>query len=140
MNAMPGWFKVAAVLALLWNLLGCVALIADLSMSPGDVAALPEAHQALYAARPDWAVAATAVAVLGGVLGCIGLLLRRRWAFHVLMLSLAGILLQDLAMFVLVDGARLAGPGVVAMQGVVLAIGIGLVLLSRRAMARGWLV
>ena len=82
---------------------------------------------------------ATALAVLGGVLGCVGLLLRRKWALPVLGLSLIGILVQDYGLFVLVDGAHLAGSGAVVTQGLVLAIGIGLVWLSGKARARGWL-
>ncbi|MBN6152752.1 hypothetical protein JR065_20695 [Xanthomonas sp. AmX2] len=136
----PAWFTVVAVLALLWNLLGCIALFSDLRLSPDDLAKLPEAQQALYAARPVWAVAASGIAVFGGVLGSIGLLLRRKWAFPVFVLSLLGILIQDLALFVLADGASLAGPVAVVMQAVVLAIGLGLVLLSRKWTARGWLI
>lgn len=139
MNA-PTWLRVVAVVALLWNVLGCLAFFSDLGLSPEDLAKLPEAQQALHAARPGWAVAATAIAVFGGVLGSLGLLLRKRWAFPVFVLSLLGILVQDFGMFVLVDGARLAGPVAVAMQAVVLAIGIGLVWLSRKGIARGWLV
>ena len=136
----PTWFKVVAALALLWNLLGCVAFFMDLRLSPEDLAALPEAQQALYAARPAWAVAATAIAVFGGALGSVGLLLRRKWAFPVLVLSLLGIIVQDFGLFVLADGASLAGPVAVVLQAVVLVVGIGLVLLSRRGIARGWLV
>ena len=136
----PTWFKVVAVVALLWNLLGCLAFFSDLLLSTEDLAKLPEAQQALYAARPGWAVAATAVAVFGGVLGCLGLLLRRKWALPVLILSLLGILIQDFGLFVLADGASLAGPVAVVMQAVVLAVGIGLVWLSRKGIARGWLV
>jgi hypothetical protein len=139
MNKPPKWFLIVAVLALLWNLLGCMAVMSDLRLSPADVAALPAAQQELYAARPGWAVAATALAVLGGVLGCVGLLLRRKWALPVLGLSLVGILVQDYGLFVLVDGAHLAGSGAVVTQGLVLAIGIGLVWLSGKARARGWL-
>jgi hypothetical protein len=139
MNKSPGWFKAVAVIALLWNLLGCLAFFSDLRLSPEDLAKLPESQQALYAARPGWAVAATGLAVLGGVLGCIGLLLRKKWAFPVLVLSLVGILVQDFNLFVLADGARLAGPVAVAMQAIVLAVGIGLVALSRKGIAQGWL-
>ena len=109
-------------------------------MTPEDVAALPEAQQALYAARPGWAVVATAVAVIGGALGCLGLLLGRKWAFVLLLLSLAGILVQDYGLFVLADGASLAGPAAVIMQAIVLAVGVGLVLLGRKGIVRGWLV
>jgi hypothetical protein len=136
----PAWFKFVAVLALLWNLLGCIAFFSDLRLSPEDLAKLPEAQQALYAARPGWAVAATAMAVFGGALGSMGLLLRKKWAFPVFVLSLLGIIVQDMGLFVLADGLRLAGPVAVVLQSVVLAVGIGLVLLSRKGIARGWLL
>ncbi len=136
----PTWFKIVAVVALLWNLLGCFAFFSDLRLSPEDLAKLPEAQQALYAARPGWAVAATAVAVFGGVLGSIGLLLGKKWALPTLVLSLLGILVQDFGLFVLAKGASLAGPVAIVIQGIVLAIGVGLVLLSRKGIARGWLV
>ena len=139
MNTSPTWFKVVAVLALIWNLLGCIAFASDMRLSPDDIANLPEAQQALYAARPGWAVAATAVAVIGGLLGCIGLLLGKRWAFILLALSLVGILVQDFGLFVLIEGASLAGTTAVVMQAIVLAVGICLVLLSRKGIARGWL-
>ena len=136
----PTWLKVVAGVALLWNLIGCLAFFSDLSLSPEDLAKLPDAHQALYAARPGWAVAATAVAVFGGVLGSIGLLLGKRWALPVFGLSLLGILVQDFGLFILADGASLAGTVAFAMQGVVLVVGVGLVLLSRKGISRGWLI
>ena len=127
------------MVALLWNLLGCFAIAADVMLAPADLAKLSAAQQQLYAARAGWAVAASMTAVLGGAIGCIGLLLRKKWAFPVLILSLIGILVQDFGLFVVVDGATLAGPVAVIMQTIVLAIGIGLVLLSRKGIARGWL-
>ncbi len=139
MDKPPRWFKVVAVVALLWNVLGCIAFFSDLRLSPDDLAKLPEAQQALYAMRPGWAVAATALAVFGGVMGCIGLLSRKKWAFALLGLSLIGIVVQDFGLFVLAGGASLAGPVAFVMQGIVLAVGIGLVLLSRKGIARGWL-
>jgi hypothetical protein len=56
MNTAPRWFKVVAVVALLWNLLGCLTFFSDLCLSPDDVVELPQAQQALYAARPSWAI------------------------------------------------------------------------------------
>ena len=91
MNSPPKWFKVIAVVALLWNLLGCFAFVSDLRLSPEDVAHLSKAQQALYNARPGWAVASTALAVLGGALGCIGLLLSKSWALPLFIVSLVGI-------------------------------------------------
>lgn len=139
MTSTPTWFKVTACVALVWNLVGCIAFAMDLGMSQDDIAQLPEAQKALYAARPAWALMATAIAVFGGLFGCLGLLLRRKWALALLVLSLLGVLVQDFGLFVLVDGARLAGQVVVALQALVLAIAIGLVMLARNGIARGWL-
>lgn len=55
-----------------------------------------------------------------------------------LVLSLIGILVQDFGLFVLADGASLAGPVAVVMQAIVLAIGVALVALARLAVKRGW--
>ena len=129
--------RVWAGLALLWNLLGCAAFVSDLRLTADDIAALPAAQQALYAARPAWAVAATATAVFGGAAGCVGLLLARRWAVPLLALSLLGIVAQDIGLFVLAGGAAVAAPAVWALQGLVLLVGISLLALARRAAARG---
>lgn len=139
MNKVPKWFIAIAVVALLWNLLGCTAFFADLQLSPQDVAKLTPAEQTLYNARAGWAIAATALAVFGGAAGCIGLLLRKKWAFILLSLSVVGVLVQDFGLFILVNGVALAGTVAVVLQSLVLVIAVGLVWLSRFATARGWL-
>ena len=139
MNKPPKWFWAIAIVALLWNLLGCLAFFSDLQLSPQDLAKLSPGQQTLYNARAAWAVAATALAVFGGAAGCVGLLLRKRWAFLLFALSLAGVLVQDFGLFVLVNGASLAGSVAVVLQLLVLVIAIGLVFLSRFATAREWL-
>jgi hypothetical protein len=93
----------------------------------------------MYAARPAWAVAATAVAVWFGAAGCLGLILRKRWAVAVLAASLAGVIVQDLAIFVLSKAGAEASAAAYAAQGLVLIVAIGLVLFARRAKSRGWL-
>ena len=139
MSKSPLWFKVVAVLALLWNLIGCLAFASDVRLTAEDIAKLPDAQQALYNSRPSWAVASTAVAVVGGALGSLALLLGKKWALPVLIASLIGVVVQDIGMFVLVDGASLAGTTAVVLQALVLVIAIGLVLLSRKGLARSWL-
>ncbi|MCB9070364.1 MAG: hypothetical protein H6629_21520 [Calditrichae bacterium] len=139
MNTPPKWFKPVAIAAFIWNLLGCLAYLSDVMLTPEDIAAMSEAEQALYAARPAWAVGATAIAVWGGALGCLGLILRKSWANLVLMLSLAGVVVQDIALFGMSNAAAMAGPVVYVMQGVVLLVAIGLVLLSRKALKLGWI-
>ncbi|MDG6349152.1 hypothetical protein QAA18_10455 [Luteimonas sp. 8-5] len=139
MSNAPKWLTPVAIVGLLWNLLGCFAWVMDMRLTPEQVAAMGAEMQQLYASRPLWAVSATGVAVLGGAVGCIGLLLRKRWASKLLWLSLVGVIAQDIGLFVLADGATLAGPGAVAMQGVVLVISIALALLGRHGVRAGWL-
>lgn len=140
MSAAPRWFVPVAVVALLWNLMGCAAYLVDVTLTAEDVARMGAAEQALYNARTAWGVAATAVAVWFGAAGSLGLVLRRRWAQPLLILSLLGVLIQDLGIFVLSDAASQAGAVAMVLQGIVLVIAIALVLLARRAAARGWLV
>lgn len=140
MQPAPSWFKPVAILALLWNLAGCLAYLSDVMLSPADIAAMTPDQQAMYAMRPAWSVAATALAVWGGALGCVGLIMRKRWAVPVLSISLIALLVQDLSLFVLSDAARLAGPVVYVLQAFVLLVSVLLLVLARRAQARGWLV
>jgi uncharacterized membrane protein YjjB (DUF3815 family) len=139
MNKAPKWYMPVAIVALLWNLIGCAAYLADVTLTPEDVAKMSAAQQALYNSRPAWAVAATAIAVWGGAAGCVGLILRRRWATPLLIASLAGVIVQDIGLFGMTDVVAQEGPKVLVLQGLVLVIAIGLVLLARKATARGWL-
>ena len=82
-------------------------------------------------------MAATAVAVWGGAAGCVGLIMRKRWSAVLLELSLAGVIVQDIGLFIL-SGVN-PGGFVMAMQGFVLLIAILLVVLSRKAISRQWI-
>lgn len=139
MKKPPLWFTVVVAVALLWNILGLLAVLADLRLSPADIAALPAQQQELYKARPLWSVGASIVAVVAGTLGCLVLLLRKRAALVLLYASLLGVVLQDIGIFLVAGAARLAGPVPFILQGLVLVISVGLVFLAHRAASRDWL-
>ncbi len=136
--AAPKWFLPVAIVALLWNLLGCMAYLSDVMLKPEDIAKLTPTQQALYAARPAWSVAATAIAVWAGAAGCLALILRRRWAKPLLLASLVGVIGQDIALFALSSARAQIGMTAIVLQGLVLVVAIALVLLARKANARGW--
>lgn len=139
MKTTPTWYLPVTILALLWNLVGCAAYLADVMLTPEDIAQMSAAQQAIYAARSPWAVAATAIAVWGGAAGSLGLILRKRWAMPLLIASLAGVIIQDLGLF-LVSGVReQIDSTAMILQGLVLLIAIGLVLFARTAAVRGWI-
>ncbi len=139
MNAAPKWYLPTAIVALLWNLLGCAAYLHDVTLTPDDLASMSAAQQALYAARPAWAVAATAIAVWGGAAGCVGLILRKRWSTPLLVASLAGVVVQDIGLFAVAGAAARVEPIAPVLQGLVLLVALGLVVLARKATARGWI-
>jgi len=139
MTKPPQWFTVTAIIALLWNLVGVAAFVMDSTITPEDLAKLPEGQQTLYAAREGWITLATGLAVIAGTIGCIGLLLRKKWALPVFVASLVGVLAQDVGMFVLINGVALGGMFTAVLQAVVLIIAILLIMLSRKGIARGWL-
>lgn len=135
----PKWFTAAAIVALLWNLLGCVAFYADLRLTPDDVAKMSAAQQAMYASRPAWSVVATGVAVIAGALGCVGLLVRTRWSLVLFVLSLIGVVAQDVSLFAMTGVAGAIDTTAYVLQGLVLVVAVALVLLARRAIKAGWL-
>lgn len=139
MQPTPKWYMPVTIAALLWNALGCFAYLSDVTLKPEDIAKMTAAQQQMYAARPAWAVAATAIGVWFGAAGCLGLILRKRWATGLLLGSLLGVIVQDLALFLLSGAAAAAGPAAYVLQGCVLVVSILLVWLARTAAARGWL-
>ncbi|ALZ75248.1 hypothetical protein [Rheinheimera sp. F8] len=139
MTAIAKWFYPVVVLALLWNLMGLFVFWTDVTMTPEQIAAMPAAMQEVYHSRPLWSVLATATAVIGGTLGTILLLLRLPLATPLLVVSLLGVVLQDLS-FALQPAARaLVDQTVIILQGSVLLIALGLCYLARLAGQRGWL-
>ena len=139
MTAIAKWFYPVVVLALLWNLMGLFAFWTDITMPPEQIAAMPAAMQEAYQSRPLWSVLATAAAVLGGTLGTVLLLLRLPLATPLLLVSLLGVVLQDIS-FALDPAARaLIDQTVIILQSLVLLIAVALLYLARTAGQRGWL-
>lgn len=133
------WFKVVSCIALLWNLLGLMAFVMQITMSQEAIAALPENQQPLYDNVPFWVNVAFACAVIFGTLGCVGLVLRAKWALPLFIVSLVGVLVQNFHIFAISDAIAALGPTIAIMPVTVILIGFGLILLARAGIAKGWL-
>jgi hypothetical protein len=136
MSALPKWYKPVAVVALVWNLIGASAYLMDVMMTPEAVARLSDAQRAMYESRPAWFVVAYACAVWFGVGGSLGLVMRRRWATPLLVVSLVGLVAQDTAL--LSRPEVRSDVTVIGLQGMVMVIAVLLLLLARRAERNGW--
>jgi len=122
-----------AGLGLIWNIMGCLNFLSQ--SNPEIVAQLPDAYQALIAARPAWATVAFGIAVFAGAVGCILLLLRRRVAVQLLMFSLIGVVLT------LVDAVISVGfnPQVLIGTGASFIVAGLLYWMARLASTAGWM-
>ena len=131
--------KVFAWLMVLWNGIGVAAFFSQIMMTPEMIAQLPEAQQAVYRDIPVWSYSAYALAVFGGLIGSILLALGKKLAFPVLVISLAGVIVQQYYNFVVIDAISIMGWGIVVMPVIVTSIALLLVLISQRGVRAGWL-
>jgi len=138
-NKPPTWFWIVGGISLVWNLLGVMAYIAQVTMSPEALQALPENERTLLESVPTWATSAFAIAVWGSTLGCILLLLRKKLATSVLILAFAGIMVQMYYNLFMSKSLEVYGPGGMAMPIMVFAIGVFLIWFSRKSTANGWI-
>jgi hypothetical protein len=97
-----GWYMPAAVGSLLFMALGCIMYLMHVFADP---AAMPLDQRAAYEAEPTWVTAAFAIAVWVGAAGAAMLVMRRKYAEMLLMVSLAAVLVW-LAGLLLVAGLR----------------------------------
>ena len=136
--AIPGWFKVVAILALIWNLLGVMAFVGQMLTTPEQIAELPLAEQNLYAATPIWATLAFAIAVFSGALGSLALLMKKAFCYQLFVLSFMGVVVQMFHAFFISDSYQVYGPGGMIMPIMVLVIALVLVRFAAKANNNNW--
>jgi hypothetical protein len=125
--------------ALLWNLVGVMAYVGQVTLTPDQLAAMPDEQRALYENVPTWATAAYAVAVNAGALGCLLLLLRKALAVPVLIASLAGVIVQFFHAYFMTSAPDTVGGTPVVISVTVIFIGVYLVWFASDSRAKGWL-
>jgi hypothetical protein len=86
----PVHLWIVGVLAILWNSYGCFDYLMTQTRNASYLASFTPEQIAVWEQMPVWINAAWAVGVWGSLLGSILLLLRKRWAVHVLRLALLG--------------------------------------------------
>ena len=116
-------FWIIGIVALIWNLMGVFAYLQQAYMSAEDFAALPIEQQALYENVPAWVTGAFAIAVFGGTLACILLLMKKKLATMIFLVSLIGIIVQLYYNVSMSKAIEVYGPGGMIMPVMVLVIG-----------------
>ena len=132
----PGWFRLVALLAVIWNAFGVAMYLSSVGMFGDPMAGLSEAERAAASSIPGWITGAFAIGTFAGLIGSLGLVLRKSWAQPVLIVSLIGLLVLE-GWIVFFSGALemfgLAVPIMVSVGAILLAW------LAAHARGRGWL-
>ena len=135
----PVWFWVIAVVALLWYLMDTSAFFMRLFLTEEGIKAMPENQQHLYQNIPLWVNIVFGFEVFGGTLGSIALLLRKKWAMPLFVISILGVLAQTSNIWFLTDAIKAMGAPAVVMPLVAMIIGAAMIALSKSAIRKHWL-
>ena len=130
-------FWVIAIVALVWNIFGVLAYLGQAFMTEETLKMLPTAEQELYAATPSWVTAAFAIAVWFGLLGAIALLIKKRFAYPLFLLSLLGVIGQQVYSYFLSDTLEVYGSQAIIMPVIVLILSIVFVWYSKKSIQEG---
>jgi len=116
-----------------------LAFFMRVSMTEAAIKTIPENQQHLYRDMPLWVNMVFACEVFSGTLGGLSLLLRKKWALPLFVISLLGVVAQTSNIWFLTDAISVMGVSAVLMPIVAIIIGAAMVLLARSAIPKGWL-
>jgi hypothetical protein len=138
-TAPPSWFRIAAIVLLLWGLAALASFWMHLSFDPDDPANAAYDRQ-LYRSLPGWLNWVYAVAVGTAFAGAVALLLRRAIAVPLFALSLAAVVVQFAWTLGMTDLIAAKGLGTAAgFPLVIFALAVLSLWLAERARRRGWI-
>ena len=131
------WYMAAAIASVLFMLVGCAGFVLDRMTDPNS---LPLDRRTVVLARPMWSVLAYGVAVWVGLAGAVLLLMRRKLAEPLLLVSLITALFTFLP-YAVVPGVRdNVSTNDIAFALVILAITWTIFWFARHSRQRGWLL
>ena len=132
----PGWFRIVAVVAILWNAFGVFMYLHSVGLFGDPMVDLDAAQRAAAESIPPAITGAFAIGTLAGLIGSVGLALRKRWAWAVLLVSAVALIVLE-GWIVFLSGHREAfGLGIPV---TVVVVALLLVWLASHARGRGWL-
>lgn len=132
-------FWIVGIIALVWNLLGVSAYLMQAYQTDSFKAMYEPEQLEIITNMPAWATAAFGIAVFGGALGSLVLLLRKKLANMLFMLSFIGIIVQFIYNFFIANSMEVYGPGALIMPVLTIAFGLFLIVYSKNCIKKGWL-
>ena len=134
------WFWVIAVMALLWNLMGCAAFLMELFAQEMMMEAWTEEQKDWAHSIPNWIYFVYAVAVITGVAGSLCLLMRKAWSIPLFGISVAAVIIQMVYTMLIAGGLQAMGPSGLVMPVLVIVLSIVWLWFSVFSKGKGWLV
>ncbi|NCO63841.1 MAG: hypothetical protein GW839_12935 [Flavobacteriales bacterium] len=132
-NKPPIWFWIVSVIAILWNAMGVDQYIGQAYKTERWRSAITDEQFETISNMPSWLTAAFAIAVFSGVLGSLGLLLRKKWATSLLILSLLAVIVQ--MGYILTQGHT----NNMGMTISIIVFALFLVWFSKKSETKGWI-
>ncbi len=133
----PWHLWVVGILVLLWDLVGAFDYLMTQTENESYMSQFTPEQLEYFYGFPTWVVAFWALAVWGGLLGTILLLLRKRLAAPVLLVSFVSMVVTSVYNFVLSDGMEVMGTTGAAFTAVIFVVALGVWLYARMMAARG---
>jgi hypothetical protein len=131
-----GWYMAAAIASLLFMLVAVGGYLVDVTTDP---ATLPLDQRVVVEARPMWAMAAYAIAVWVGLAGALMLLVKRKLAQPLLLVSLIAAVATFLP-YAIVPGVRdTITTNDIAVAVMIVIITWTIFWFARHSAQRGWL-
>ena len=134
------WFWVLSIIALLWNAMGVNQYLQQAYNTDTFKAMYPDEKVLEMALNtPSWVMAAFAIAVFSGLLGSIFLLLRKKIAKPVFIVSLVTIIIQMFYNVFMSGAMDIYGPGAVIMPIMVIGFAVFILWYTKKSATKGWL-
>ena len=135
----PVWFRIVAVIALLWNLMGCAAFAAEMLIQEEMMKTMTPEAQEWAKGIPGWIYVVYFLAVSSGTLACIGLLVRKSWATPLFAVSLVSVVIQMGYTMFIAKGSDVLGTADKIMSLVVIVLAAVLLWFSMYVRKRSWM-
>lgn len=130
-------FWVIAIVALVWNIIGVLQYLGNAFMTEQELNMYTTAEQELITGTPSWATAAFAIAVWFGILGSVALLLKRKLAYALFLLSLLGIIGQSIYTFFLSNYVEIKGGEGLILPIMIIVLGVFFFWYSKKSIQEG---
>ena len=130
----PVWFWIISIAALVWNGMGVMVYLTRAFATDEMIAQMTPEQQAQFNVEyPAWVTAAFALAVFCGALGSLALLLRKKWAYQLLVVSAVAAIVQHIYYFMNVEMAS------IVMPIMVIVVCIFLIWFSKNSITKNWI-